>query len=105
MLEWLNGYTPQVCKYHDTTDVAKKCIYNEVEPSGKFKRYTNGDDLVKLHYMRINELTGTDYKKSFNFFSISAFVYICLYENRQKSSTFAALFYIWDRFMLCKVKY
>ena len=70
MLEWLNGYTPQVCKYHDTTDIAKTCIYNEVEPSGKFKRYTNGDDLVKLHYMRINELTRVDYKKSFNFFNI-----------------------------------
>ncbi len=70
MLEWLNGYIPQECKYNDTNEIAKKCTYNEVEPSGKFKRYTNGDDLVKLHYMRINELTGTDYKKSFNFFNM-----------------------------------
>ena len=69
ILEWLNGYTPQVCKYNDTVDIAKKCIYNEVEPSGKFKRYTNGDDLVNLHNKRVNELTGRDYKNSFNFYN------------------------------------
>lgn len=69
MLEWLNGYTPQVCKYHDTVDIAKKCTYNEVEPSGKMKKYTNGDDLVNLHNKRIKELTGRDYKNSFNFYN------------------------------------
>ena len=69
ILEWLNGYTPQVCKYNDTVDIAKNCIYNEVEPSGKFKRYTNGDDLVNLHNKRVNELTGRDYKNSFNFYN------------------------------------
>ena len=69
MLEWLNGYTPQVCKYNDTVDIAKKCTYNEVEPSGKMKKYTNGDDLVNLHNKRIKELTGRDYKNSFNFYN------------------------------------
>ena len=69
MLEWLNGYTPQVCKYHDTVDIAKKCTYNEVEPSGKMKKYTNGDDLINLHNKRIKELTGRDYKNSFNFYN------------------------------------
>ena len=78
MLEWLNGYTPQVCKYHDTVDIAKKCIFNEVEPSGKFKRYTNGDDLVNLHNRRVNELTGRDYKNSFNFFNKDNFHHIII---------------------------
>ena len=78
MLEWLNGYTPQVCKYHNIVDIAKKCIYNEVEPSGKLKRYTNGDDLVNLHNKRIKELTGTDYKNSFNFFNKDNFHHIII---------------------------
>ena len=70
MLEWLNGYIPQECNYYDTVEIARGCTYNEVEPSGKFKRYTNGDDLVKLHNKRLNELTSKDYKNSFNFFNI-----------------------------------
>ena len=44
-------------------------MYNEIEPSGKLKRYTNGDKLIELHNMRLNELTGTDYENSFNFFN------------------------------------
>jgi hypothetical protein len=69
MLEWLNGYTPQVCKNHCIEDVHSKYAFNEIEPSGKLKRYTNGDKLVELHNTRIKELTGTDYKNSFNFFN------------------------------------
>ena len=69
MLEWLNGYIPQGCKYYDTTEIAKKCIYNEVEPSGELGRYVNNIDIFKLHNERINELTGDDYKNTFNFFN------------------------------------
>lgn len=70
MLEWMNGYIPQKCKYHDTTEMAKKCTYNEIEPSGKLKKYTNGDDLIKLHSVRLKEVTGKDYKNSFNFYNM-----------------------------------
>ena len=38
MLEWLNGYIPQECKYYDTGILARKYTYNEVEPSGKLNR-------------------------------------------------------------------
>lgn len=69
ILEWLNGYTPQVCKYNDIVDIVKKYSYNEVEPSGKLKRYTNGDILVNIHNERIKKITGTDYQNSFNFFN------------------------------------
>ena len=69
ILEWLNGYIPQECKYHDTTEIAKKCTYNEIEPSGKLKKYINGDNLIKLHNDRIKEVTGKDYKNSFNFYN------------------------------------
>jgi hypothetical protein len=69
VLEWLNGYTPQECKYYDIWKTSKMFKYNEIEPSGELKRYIGGDDLIKLHNMRINELTKTDYKKSFNFYN------------------------------------
>ena len=69
MLEWLNGYTPQVCKYYCIEDMHDMYSYNEIEPSGKLKRYINGDKLVELHNMRINELTGKNYKNSFNFYN------------------------------------
>ena len=69
MLEWLNGYIPQDCKYYDTTKIAKKCVYNEIEPSGKLCRYINNIDIFKLHNERINELVGKDYKDAFNFFN------------------------------------
>ena len=69
MLEWLNGYTPQTCDYYGSEDIAVKCVYNEVEPSGKLKRYTNGKALVSLHNERIKEITNTDYKNSFNFYN------------------------------------
>ena len=69
ILEWLNGYTPQVCKYYCIEDMHDMYSYNEIEPSGKLKRYINGDKLVELHNIRINELTGKDYKNSFNFYN------------------------------------
>ena len=69
MLEWLNGYIPQGCKYYDTTEIARKYVYNEVEPSGKLGRYINNIDIFKLHNERINKLTGVDYKNAFNFFN------------------------------------
>ena len=78
MLEWLNGYIPQECKYHDTVKIAKKYTYNEIEPSGELERYMGGDDLIKLHYARIKELTGTDYKNSFNFFNRDNFHHIII---------------------------
>ena len=69
MLEWLNGYIPQECKCHDTVEIAKKCVYNEVEPSGKLNRYVRREDLMILHINRIKDVTGTDYKNAFNFFN------------------------------------
>ena len=69
MIEWLNGYIPQDCKCYDTVEIAKKCIYNEVEPSGKLNRYIRKEDLLNLHIERIKEVTGTDYKNAFNFFN------------------------------------
>ena len=69
MLEWLNGYIPQECKYHDTVVIANKCTYNEIEPSGKLNRYIKKEDLMNLHIERIKEVTGTDYKNAFNFFN------------------------------------
>lgn len=69
VLEWLNGYTPQVCKYYCVEELYKMCVYNEIEPSGKLKRYTNGKELAVLHKMRTKELTGFDYKESFNFYN------------------------------------
>ena len=69
MLEWLNGYIPQECKYYDIVEVAKKCIYNEVDPSGKLNRYVKREELMNLHIKRINEVTKTDYKNAFNFFN------------------------------------
>ena len=69
IIEWLNGYIPQECEYNCTRNIAKKCVYNEVEPSWKLKMYADGDELVKLHNERICEITGKDYKKSFNFFN------------------------------------
>ena len=73
MLEWLNGYIPYTCKYNiydDNTQIYSKYIYNEIEPSGELQRYYNGYELVKLHYLRIYEITGKDYRRSFNFFNI-----------------------------------
>ena len=69
MIEWLNGYIPQDCKCYDTVEIAKKCIYNEVEPSGRLNRYIRKEDLLNLHIERIKEVTGTDYKNAFNFFN------------------------------------
>ena len=69
MIEWLNGYIPQDCKYYDTVEFVKRCAFNEVEPSGKLNRYTRKEDLLKLHIERIKEITGTDYKNSFNFYN------------------------------------
>jgi hypothetical protein len=69
ILEWLNGYIPQVCKHYCVVDMYKMCVYNEIEPSGKLKRYIDGDKLVQLHNIRIKEITGKKYKNSFNFFN------------------------------------
>jgi hypothetical protein len=69
MLEWLNGYIPQECKYHDTVVIANKCTYNEIEPSGKLNRYIKKEDLMNLHIERIKEVTGTDYKNAFNYYN------------------------------------
>ena len=69
ILEWLNGYIPQGCKYYDTTEIARKCVFNEVEPSGKLGKYVNNIDIFKIHNEKINEVTGKDYKDSFNFFN------------------------------------
>ena len=76
MLEWLNGYIPQECKYYDIIVIAKKCSYNEVEPSGALKKYIKGNELINLHFKRIKELTGTDYRNSFNFFNRDNFHHI-----------------------------
>ena len=69
ILEWLNGYIPQECKYYDTGMLVRKCTYNEVEPSGKLNRYIKKGDLMKLHIQRIKDVTGTDYLNSFNFYN------------------------------------
>ena len=69
ILQWLNGYTPQECKYYDVFDMYNTFSYNEIEPSGELKRYVGGYELVVLHKTRIKELTGADYKNSFNFFN------------------------------------
>lgn len=69
MLEWLNGYIPQECKYYDTVEIARGCTYNEVEPSGKLNRYVKKEDLMILHIERLKEITGTDYKNAFNFYN------------------------------------
>jgi hypothetical protein len=69
ILEWLNGYMPQACEYNSINDIKKTNSYNEIEPSGKLKRYTSCHEVVKLHNIRINELTGLDYKRSFNFYN------------------------------------
>ena len=54
MLEWLNGYIPQDCKYYDIIEIAKKCTYNEVEPSGKCKKYIkNGIYIISYHIYSI----------------------------------------------------
>ena len=76
MLEWLNGYIPQECKYYDIIKKKKKCSYNEVEPSGALKKYIKGNELINLHFKRIKELTGTDYRNSFNFFNRDNFHHI-----------------------------
>ena len=72
MIEWLNGYIPQECKYHTNTELWRTCRYNEIEPSGKLNRYTRNEELIKLHNERIKEITGKDYKNSFNFYNISS---------------------------------
>lgn len=69
MIEWLNGYIPQDCKYYDTVEFVKRCTFNEVEPSGKLNRYTRKEDLLNLHIERIKEIAGLDYKNSFNFYN------------------------------------
>ena len=69
MLEWLNGYIPQECKWHDTVEIANKCTYNEVEPSGKLNRYVKKEELMKMHIERIKEVTGDVYKNAFNFYN------------------------------------
>lgn len=76
MLEWLNGYIPQECKYYDTGEIARRCTYNEVEPSGKLNRYIKKEQLMNLHIERIKEFTGTDYKNAFNFFNRNNFHHI-----------------------------
>ena len=76
MLEWLNGYIPQECKYYDAGEIARKCTYNEVEPSGKLNRYIKKEQLMNLHIERIKEFTGTDYKNAFNFFNRNNFHHI-----------------------------
>ena len=69
VLEWLNGYIPQECKYYDIWKTFEKHKYNEIEPSGKLKRYIDNDELVELHFKRIKDITGTDYKNAFNFYN------------------------------------
>ena len=69
ILEWLNGYIPQVCTYNNSTYICKKCMYNEIEPSGKLNKYSKNDDVLNLHINRIFEITGADYKNSFNFYN------------------------------------
>lgn len=69
ILEWLNGYIPQGCKYYDTTEIVRKYGFNEVEPSGKLGKYIDNIDVFKIHYEKINEVTGKNYKDSFNFFN------------------------------------
>ena len=76
MLEWLNGYIPQECEYYDTVEIAKRCTYNEVEPSGKLNMYIKKEELMNLHIERIETVTGTDYQNSFNFFNKDNFHHI-----------------------------
>jgi hypothetical protein len=44
-------------------------MYNEIEPTGKLNKYYKNDDVLNLHINRIFEITGTDYKNSFNFYN------------------------------------
>ena len=76
MLEWLNGYIPQECECYDTVEIANRCTYNEVEPSGKLNRYTKKEELMNLHIERIEKVTGTNYQNSFNFFNKDNFHHI-----------------------------
>ena len=78
MLEWLNGYMPQECKYYDTVEIARRCTYNEVDPSGKLNRYIKKEDLMNLHIERIKEVTGTEYKNAFNFYNRNNFHHIII---------------------------
>ena len=78
MLEWLNGYIPQECDHYDIMEIAKKCSYNEINPSGKCKKYIKGDELMKNHFKRIRELTGVGYKNAFNFFNKNNFHHIII---------------------------
>ena len=78
MLEWLNGYMPQECKYYDTVEIARRCTYNEVDPSGKLNRYVKKEDLMNLHIERIKEVTGTEYKNAFNFYNRNNFHHIII---------------------------
>ena len=78
MLEWLNGYIPQECKFYDTVELAKGYNYNEVEPSGKLNRYIKKGDLLNLHIERIREVAGTDYNNAFNFYNRDNFHHIII---------------------------
>ena len=68
ILEWLNGFIPQECKYYDIRKISNTCKYSEIDPSNKSNMYLKEEKLLNLHIKRINEVTGKDYKNSFNFY-------------------------------------
>ena len=68
ILEWLNGFIPQECKYYDIRKISNTCKYSEIDPSNKLNMYLKEEKLLNLHIKRINEITGKDYKNAFNFY-------------------------------------
>lgn len=71
ILEWLNGYIPQECKFYDIRKISNVCKYSEIEPSNKLNTYLKEENLLNLHIKRIKEVTKKDYKNSFNFYNIN----------------------------------
>ena len=68
ILEWMNGFIPQECKYYDIRKISNTCKYSEIAPSNKLNMYLKEEKLLNLHIKRINEVTGKDYKNAFNFY-------------------------------------
>ena len=68
ILEWLNGFIPQECKYYDIRKISNTCKFSEIDPSNKLNMYLKEENLLNLHIKRIKEVTGKDYKNSFNFY-------------------------------------
>ena len=70
ILQWLNGYVPHPCNKYDNIYMSRY-KYNEVYSSHKLNKYIKGDELVKFHMKRIQEIYGCDYKNAFNIINIT----------------------------------